>query len=63
MSISPLMLTMLIPIFMIKEPASYIITFQGNKKIKKLTKSAAEKEKVGFFESIKITLGNKPFLI
>jgi hypothetical protein len=55
------MLTMLIPIFMIKEPASYIITFQGNRKVKKLTKSAAEK--VGFFESIKITLGNKPFLI
>jgi hypothetical protein len=63
MSIAPLMLTMLIPIFLIKEPPSYIITFQNNKKVKELTKDVKQKEEIGFFESIKITLGNHAFLI
>jgi hypothetical protein len=62
MSLAPLMLTMIIPIILIKEPGSYIISFQGNKKIKKLTKQAQEKENVGLWESIKITIIHRPFL-
>jgi hypothetical protein len=48
MSIAPLMLTMLIPIFLIKEPGSYIISFSNGNKIKSLTKQAQAKEGVGF---------------
>lgn len=57
--ILPVMLTMLIPLFLIKE---------GDKFEKKAMKEGyditplAEEKKVGLFESIKLTFSNKPFL-
>jgi hypothetical protein len=58
---------MLIPIFLIKEPSSYLITgsyLVNGKKVKlRVTKKEIDSTYVGFWKSIKISLSNKNFLI